>query len=242
MADDKFKQTSTPSGADAKPKDEMARITLPPKPSDLPQEKREAVRINVPGKGAEAASSGGETEKSVRPHVSKGEISKAVAPPVKPPVGVSKPSVPPPVTKPPVATSPLMPTPPKSPLAGGSAPKPPLIPKPPTLGSKPVKLPATPLKPASSLSGETKPEAQPDVEPSAKSGKQMARIQVPPHSREDSRAPLKMELPKTMAATPPTVNEPVPKRGDFAMTGLAIAALLASALSLFLSYLAFTSA
>ncbi len=237
MADDRFKETSSSAGAEPRPKDEPVRITLPPKPGDLPREKRETVGIDVSGKTSEGA----EPETAVRPHVPESEISKGVAPRVKPPVAGAKPPVPPPVPKAPFPGSPSVPRPPKPPVASGPAPRPPVVPKPPTLGSKAAQSPVTPYKPAIPPSGEIRAENELGAVQKTLASKRATRIEVPPGSREDSRTPSRTEQPKPKGSTPPAVTEPIPKRRDFAMTWLAIAALVAAALSLFFSYLAFNS-
>ena len=238
MADEEFKETSTPADADRKSQEEPARITLPPKLREVPQAKPKSVGIDVPVKTAEEVASGGEAAKSVP----ESESSKGAVPRVKPPVGFSKPSGPPPVPKVPFSTAPSVPKPPQPPLAGGSVSNPPVVPKPPTLGFKPAKSTAAPLKPSSASTGETDLEMNLGAKLKAPESRQAARIQVPPPSREVSRTPMKIEQPTSMGTTPPAVTGPAAKRGDSVMTGLTIVALLAAALSLVLSYLAFTSA
>lgn len=238
MADEEFKETSTSADADRKSQKEPARIALPSKPREASKAKQESVGINVPVKTDEEVASGGEAAKSV----SESESSKGVVPRVKPPVGFSKPSVPPPVPKVPFSASPSVPKPPKPPLVGGSVSRPPVVPKPPTLGSKPANLPTAPRRSSSISSGEADLKFKPGAELEAPERRQAARIQVPARSGEVSRTSTKTEQPSSMGVPSPVFTEPAVKRGDSLMTGLAIIALLASALTLVLSYLVFTSA
>ena len=238
MADEEFKETSTSADADRKSQKEPARIALPSKPREASKAKQESVGINVPVKTDEEVASGGEAAKSV----SESESSKGVVPRVKPPVGFSKPSVPPPVPKVPFSNAPLAPKPPKPPLAAGPVSKPPVVPKPPAPGPYPARSATAPFKPSSPSTGETDLEINPGARLKAPESRQSAQIQVPPHSREVSRTPMKMEQPRSMGAAPPVVTGQEAKRGDSVMTGLTIVALLAAALSFVLFYLAFASA
>jgi hypothetical protein len=219
---------------------------MPPRPGDEPRSKSETARVSVPGKTARSASPLSESEErnqDAHTNMPGGEIPKDASPPVKPAVGVAKPSFPaPPMPKPPVSAPPSAPRPPKPPAVAGSAPKPPFVPKPPVLRTKPSTMPAAPLTPASSQSGAKEADRGPVSATAGSAKRETARIQAPSHNKELSRATLKMEQPKPFAAAPVTENEPAAKGESSAMTWLAIAALLAAALSLFFSYLAFTSA
>jgi hypothetical protein len=177
MADD-----TPPDAQTSTPKKETVRITLPPKPTDVPVVKRETVRIQPPGTAPKSDSARLPGLGAVPP-----------APPSAP-----KPFVPPAAPKPPGA-----PAIPARPAAPGAS-----MPKPPGPPPAPAPRPAPPAAaPGAAPKAAAYAEAPPVAMKAAAPKKETARISLPPESKPMPKATIKLQQTQPLAQAPaPTIR------------------------------------